>query len=44
MVIAVEPKAYIKGLGPVGVENTFVITGDGCRKLCPVDENIRSLQ
>ena len=41
MVIAVEPKAYLPDTGPVGVENTYVVTSDGCRSLCQVDPEIR---
>ena len=29
MVLAVEPKAGIEGVGMVGIENTFVVTADG---------------
>ncbi|WP_291859998.1 Xaa-Pro peptidase family protein [Marinilabilia sp.] len=31
MVFAVEPKKGIKGIGMVGIENTFVVTSDGGR-------------
>ncbi len=41
MVLAVEPKAFLDPHGPVGVENTVVITGDGFRNLCPFDEALR---
>src|SRR6059036_2494791 len=39
VVMAVEPKVFYPGLGGVGVENTYVITGNGCEKLtlCPMD-------
>jgi len=39
VVLAVEPKVFYPGLGGVGVENTYVITGNGCEKLtlCPMD-------
>ncbi len=40
MVIAVEPKAFLKDIGPVGVENTYVITEKECQRFCPVDPNI----
>lgn len=33
MVLALEPKIGIRGLGMVGVENTFEVTGDGGRCL-----------
>jgi hypothetical protein len=49
MVIAVEPKAFLPKHGMVGIENTFLLTGDGLRLLtlapeefgivyCPTDE------
>ena len=41
MVLAMEPKAYLSGIGPVGIENTYVVTTDGCRSLCSVDPGIR---
>ena len=41
MVLAVEPKAFLPGIGPVGAEDTFVITEDGCRPLCPITRDIR---
>lgn len=44
VVIAIEPKQGIPGVGMVGVENTFEITADGCRcitgnsyEMVPVD-------
>jgi Xaa-Pro aminopeptidase len=40
MIIAVEPKAFLKGIGPVGVENTYQITEEGFRNLCPAEQNI----
>jgi Xaa-Pro dipeptidase len=43
MVVAVEPKAFLEGVGPVGVENTYVITADGCESLCSVDREIKAI-
>lgn len=43
MVVAVEPKAFLEGIGPVGVENTYVITSDGCESLCAVDHEIKTI-
>jgi Xaa-Pro aminopeptidase len=43
MVVAVEPKAFLEGIGPVGVENTYVITPDGCESLCTVDHELKSI-
>ncbi len=34
MVVAVEPKAFLPGIGPVGLENTYVVTERGCESLC----------
>lgn len=34
MVLAVEPKAFLPGIGPVGLENTYLITARGCESLC----------
>jgi Xaa-Pro dipeptidase len=38
VVLAVEPKIFYPGLGGVGVENTYVITDQGCDRLttCPM--------
>ena len=35
MVIAVEPKKGLEGIGLVGVENTFLVTDKGGEKLTP---------
>jgi Xaa-Pro aminopeptidase len=40
MVVAVEPKAFLTGIGPVGAENTYVINEDGCESLCTVGREI----
>jgi Xaa-Pro aminopeptidase len=40
MILAVEPKAFLPGIGPVGVENTYAITDDGCESLCGFPEAI----
>jgi len=40
MVIAVEPKKGLMGIGLVGVENTFLVTGHGGEKLTPGDDEI----
>jgi Xaa-Pro dipeptidase len=34
MAIAVEPKAFLPGVGPVGIENTYVVTAHGAESLC----------
>jgi len=41
MILAVEPKAFLPGHGPVGVENTYVITGDGCESFCPLELSLK---
>jgi Xaa-Pro aminopeptidase len=40
-VIAVEPKVFLGETGGVGVENTYVVTENGCRNLTPGPEEIR---
>ena len=41
MVVAVEPKACLEGIGPVGVENTIVVNDEGCEPLCEADNDLR---
>lgn len=43
MILAIEPKAFLPGHGPVGVENTYVITDDGCESFCPLDLSLRPI-
>jgi Xaa-Pro aminopeptidase len=43
MTIALEPKAFLMGKGPVGIENTYVITEQGCRSLCTSPNGIQIL-
>ncbi|MEX1377053.1 MAG: Xaa-Pro peptidase family protein [Eubacteriales bacterium] len=40
MVIAIEPKISIEGVGMVGVENTYIITDDGCECITEGGEEI----
>jgi Xaa-Pro aminopeptidase len=40
MIIAVEPKKGIEGIGLVGVENTFLVTEQGGEKLTPGSDEI----
>jgi len=40
MIVAVEPKAFLRGIGPVGVENTYQITENHCKNLCKFDMRI----
>jgi Xaa-Pro aminopeptidase len=41
MIIAVEPKKGIEGIGLVGVENTFLVTEQGGEKLTPGSDEIK---
>lgn len=43
MVIALEPKKGLAGIGLVGIENTFVVTENGGEKLTPGDDEILAL-
>ncbi|MDO4789830.1 MAG: M24 family metallopeptidase [Porphyromonas sp.] len=40
MTIAVEPKFVLPGIGPVGMENTYLITDTGVELFSPVEESI----
>ena len=40
MILAVEPKAFVEGIGPVGIENTYVVTPDGPRALSDTNEEL----
>ncbi len=40
MTIAVEPKIFFPEQGGVGIEDTYVITSNGCEKLTPFEEEI----
>jgi Xaa-Pro aminopeptidase len=44
MVIALEPKYVIPGVGAVGIENSYLITETGCEKLTLSEEEIINLQ
>ena len=44
MVIAIEPKAFFPTVGPVGAENTFVVTKTGCESLCKFPNEIYCLE
>jgi Xaa-Pro aminopeptidase len=43
MVIAVEPKAFLDGIGPVGIENTYVVTDQGCKRFCDFDDDLQTV-
>jgi len=40
MTFAVEPKIVFPGEGSVGLENTVVLTGEGCEVLTPLEQEI----
>ncbi len=40
MVVAVEPKIFFADRGGVGIENTWVITQEGCRNLTADDDDV----
>jgi len=40
MVLAIEPKFVIEGVGAVGIENTFAVTENGNEKLTILEEEI----
>ncbi|MBW1703887.1 MAG: aminopeptidase P family protein [Deltaproteobacteria bacterium] len=40
MIFAVEPKIVFPGEGSVGIENTVVVTKDGCEILTPVEQDV----
>lgn len=42
-VIALEPKLVLPGVGAVGVENTYVVTENGLRKLTDAPEELMTL-
>ncbi|MDD3038362.1 Xaa-Pro peptidase family protein [Bacteroides sp.] len=44
MVFALEPKIVIPGVGPVGIENTWVVANDGIEKLTNCNEDIIDLE
>lgn len=43
MVFALEPKIVLPGIGPVGIENSWVVTNDGAEKLTNCNEEIIEL-
>lgn len=40
MVFALEPKAFLRNIGPVGVENTYLLTKDGPQSLCKTERKL----
>jgi Xaa-Pro aminopeptidase len=43
MVITIEPGIYVEGLGGVRIEDTVVVTPEGCRRLTRIPKSFRSL-
>ena len=43
MIFALEPKFVLPGIGAVGVENTYLVTAQGCEKLTHAPEEIINL-
>ena len=43
MVFALEPKIVLPGVGPVGIENSWVVTKEGIEKLTNCREEIIEL-
>lgn len=43
MVIAVEPKFVLPGIGPVGIENTYIVTENGLEKITHCEEKLITL-
>ncbi|WP_291529197.1 M24 family metallopeptidase [Bacteroides sp. UBA939] len=44
MVFALEPKIVLPGVGPLGIENSWVVTESGAEKLTPCEERIIDLR
>ncbi len=44
MVLAVEPKFVIEGVGAVGIENTFIVTDQGGEKVTMLEEGMIDLE
>ena len=43
MVFALEPKIVLPGVGPLGIENSWVVTADGVEKLTLCKEEIKEM-
>lgn len=44
MVLAVEPGCYWDGGGGLRLEDNFLVTADGCERLCPAPDDFRGLR
>lgn len=43
MVLAIEPKFVLPGIGALGIENTYVVTPNGLENLTPAPESLEQL-
>jgi Xaa-Pro aminopeptidase len=43
MAIALEPKFVLPGIGPVGIENTYIVYDKGLEKITLCDESLMLL-
>ena len=43
-VIALEPKFVVRGVGAVGIENTYIVTADGLQRITDAPEDIINLE
>jgi Xaa-Pro aminopeptidase len=43
MVITIEPGAYVDGLGGVRIEDTVLVTQNGCEVLTPTSKEFASI-